>query len=138
MAVQINKGRALTGLSITPLIDVVFLLLIFFLVATKFDDEERLLDIHLPEASEAVPMLAMPQELIINVTRGGEYFLAGKQYNLSELESILRQAWGVNPTNASVIIRGDRTCPFGVIVAVANICQKIGIQYSTITRDESE
>ena len=56
MAVKIRKGSALASLSITPLVDVVFLLLIFFLVATKFDEEDHALDIQLPEASEAVPM----------------------------------------------------------------------------------
>ena len=41
MAVNINKGQALGALSLTPLIDVVFLLLIFFLVATKFAEEDK-------------------------------------------------------------------------------------------------
>ena len=41
MAVKIKKGAALGALSITPLIDVVFLLLIFFLVATRFEEAER-------------------------------------------------------------------------------------------------
>ena len=53
MAVKIDKGSALDSLSLTPLIDIVFLLLIFFLVATKFAEEERELAVMLPEASEA-------------------------------------------------------------------------------------
>ena len=53
MAVKIKQGRALAALSMTPLIDVVFLLLIFFLVATRFEQEDRELDVVLPSASEA-------------------------------------------------------------------------------------
>ena len=56
MAVRIDKGSALDSLSLTPLIDIVFLLLIFFLVATKFAEEERELAVMLPEASEAQPL----------------------------------------------------------------------------------
>ena len=45
MAVKIKQGRALAALSMTPLIDVVFLLLIFFLVATRFEQEDRALEV---------------------------------------------------------------------------------------------
>ena len=51
MAVKIKKGTALGALSLTPLIDIVFLLLIFFLVATRFAEEDRERDVELPSAS---------------------------------------------------------------------------------------
>lgn len=136
MSVNIKKGTSLESISMTPLIDVVFLLLIFFLVSTRFDDEERLFDIHLPEASEAVPLIAAPKELIVNVDKQGRYFVFGKEYPLEAMEAVLKDAWDANPTGASVIIRGDRVCPFGQIVAVGNLCRKIGIQFSTVTMDE--
>ncbi|MDO4549883.1 MAG: biopolymer transporter ExbD [Planctomycetia bacterium] len=136
MTVKFNKSVSLANMSLTPLIDVVFLLLIFFLISTRFDDEERLLDILLPQASEAVPLIAAPQELIVNINRQGAFYVHGKEYGLSGLEMVLSEAWGANPTGASVIIRGDRACPFGQVVAVANLCKKLGIQYSTMTQDE--
>ena len=52
MAVRIRKSSVLQSLSLTPLIDVVFLLLVFFLVATRFAEEDRQLDVKLPTASE--------------------------------------------------------------------------------------
>ena len=58
MAIKLKQGRALGSLSLTPLIDVVFLLLIFFLVATRFAQEDRELDVELPSASEAKPLVA--------------------------------------------------------------------------------
>ena len=67
MAVKIKQGRALAALSMTPLIDVVFLLLIFFLVATRFEQEDRELDVVLPSASEAKPMTVAPEELFVNI-----------------------------------------------------------------------
>ncbi len=136
MAVKIRKGNALASLSITPLIDVVFLLLIFFLVATRFDEEDRALDVQLPEASEAVPIWSAPQSLVVNVTRRGEYFISGKKMTEEEIETVLRDAWSNPKKDSSVVIRGDVQAPFGVIVAVANLCQKLDLNYSTITREE--
>ncbi len=136
MAVNIKKGTSLESMSMTPLIDVVFLLLIFFLVSTRFEEEERMMDIHLPEASEAVPLVAAPQELIVNVDREGRYFVYGKECPLETLEGVLTEAWNANPTGASVMIRGDKASPFGRVMTAANLCKKIGLQYNTIARDE--
>ncbi|MDO4573856.1 MAG: biopolymer transporter ExbD [Planctomycetia bacterium] len=138
MAVKINKGETLSGLSITPLVDVVFLLLIFFLVATRFVEDERALDIQLPTASEAVPLLAEPKELVINIDASGKYFMAGKPYALPQVESVLKATWDGNPTGASVIIRGDRRSPFGAVVNVANICRSLDLKYSTVTKETEE
>ena len=62
MAIEIKRSSAAGTLSLTPLIDVVFLLLIFFLVTSEFEDEERRLDIVLPNATSAVPMVGEPRE----------------------------------------------------------------------------
>ena len=76
MAVQIQKSRAIESLSVTPLIDVVFLLLIFFLVTSQFEQEERQMELNLPQVSEALPASAQPQELVVNISKNGEYFIA--------------------------------------------------------------
>ena len=52
MSVQIKRTSAISSLSITPLIDVVFLLLIFFLVSSRFSEEERELDLNLPSVKQ--------------------------------------------------------------------------------------
>ena len=112
MAVRIQKGTALASLSLTPLIDVVFLLLIFFLVATKFAEEERELPVPLPEASEAMPSTSKPHELFINIDAEGSYFVTGKTLNVDELYQVLRVAWVNNPAQVSVVIRaGSRSWP---------------------------
>ena len=89
MAVQLNKGAALGSLSLTPLIDIVFLLLIFFLVVTRFEDLERELKVELPSASEAMPLTAKPKELFINIDKEGKYILQGKVHDLESLEAVL-------------------------------------------------
>lgn len=136
MAVKIQKGNALASLSITPLIDVVFLLLIFFLVATKFDEEESALDIQLPQATESTPIWSLPQSLIININRKGEFFVSGKNISSEELKTLLQTSWENPKADSSVIIRGDERAPFGSVVEAANLCQELKLNYSTVTREE--
>ena len=135
MAVKIEKGVALASLSLTPLIDVVFLLLIFFLVATKFAEEERELDVLLPDASEAQPLTSKPREMFINIDDRGHYFVTGKVLALDELYPILKAAWVNNPGRASVVIRADKRCRWEYVVAAMNACNKANIRdYRVTTR----
>ena len=137
MAVRIKKGRALSMLSLTPLIDIVFLLLIFFLVATRFAEEDRELDVMLPSASEAKPLTVQPKELFINIDHKGQYFVDGKVLGPDEIEWVLKRAVADNPMNQSVIIRSDKRVALEHVVFVLNACNKVGIfDYSLTTEGE--
>ena len=108
MVVKLNRSGAIGALSITPLIDVVFLLLIFFLVATRFSEEERQLEINLPEATEALPAAIQPNEIVINIDANGRYYIEGKFRQLEQVEQILRRAQTNNPLSQTVVIRADK------------------------------
>ncbi|MFH1266427.1 MAG: biopolymer transporter ExbD [Planctomycetota bacterium] len=138
MAVQLDKGTSLFSLSLTPLIDVVFLLLIFFLVATKFAEDERELDVFLPEASEAQPLTEKPREMFINIDAEGRYFVTGKILGLDELSPVLKAAWVNNPARASVIIRADRRCRWQHVVAAMNACLQANIHDYRVTTQEGK
>ncbi len=127
MAVKLKKGTALGALSITPLIDVVFLLLIFFLVATRFAQEDREMDVVLPAASEAKPLTVKPREVFVNIDQNGNLFVGGKRMAESELEQELLRASANNPLNQSVVIRADRRVQLQHAVIVMNLCNKAGI-----------
>jgi biopolymer transport protein ExbD len=136
MSVKIDKGQALSNLSMTPLIDVVFLLLIFFLVATRFAEEERELDVLLPEASAAQPLVVQPREMFINIDQEGRYYVTGKILGIDELAQVLKAAWTNNPGRQSVIIRADRRCQWEFVVAAMNACNEARIyDYRVTTRD---
>ncbi len=137
MAVKIRKGNALASLSLTPLIDVVFLLLIFFLVTTRFAQEDYELDVVLPAASEAQPLIAEPKELFINIDQQGDYYVDGRVVTREEMEEILRQSVANNPVNQSVVIRADKRVQFDHVVTVMNLCNRTGIRdYSVTTQQE--
>jgi biopolymer transport protein ExbD len=133
MAVQIDTGKALSTLSLTPLIDIVFLLLIFFLVATRFAEEERELDVLLPDASEAQPLTSKPGELFINIDQQGRYYVTGKILTLEELDRALRTASVNNPGRVSVIIRADKRVVWNYVVAAMNACNKAKIRDYRVT-----
>ena len=137
MAVKINKGTSLDVLSMTSLIDVVFLLLIFFLVATRFAQEDRELEVVLPAASEAKPLIASPKEVFVNIDKDGSYYLDGRTLGADEVEQTLRRAATNNPLNQAVIIRADKRVQFDYVVTVMNLCNKVGItDYKVTTADE--
>ena len=138
MAVELERETSLFALSLTPLIDVVFLLLVFFLVATEFAEQERELRVMLPEASEAQPLTSKPRELFINIDERGRYFVSGKTLTSDELHSALKMAWVNNPDRASVIIRADKRCPWQYVVAAINACLKANIRDYKVTAREPE
>jgi len=134
MAVQIsNKADAFGGINMTPMIDCVFLLLIFFLVATKFEEAERDMSVKLPQASEAMPMTARPKELFINVTGEGRYKIAGLELSSEQVLAALRQAYANNPGKQVVIIRADRRCAWEYVMEVMNQCNKANIRDYRVT-----
>ena len=115
------------GPNLTPVIDVVFLLLIFFLVATRYDQEERELDINLPEVTQAQP-LSMTPELIVNITHDGRFRVVRKELDESQLASVLQEAAKNNP-HQSVLIRGDGESNLKYAVRVMGMCNKVRMDY---------
>jgi biopolymer transport protein ExbD len=136
MAVRIKKSDATGLVNLTPMIDMVFLLLIFFLVATSFVEEERSLKVNLPQASEAMPLTARPRELFINIDAQGRYFVSGGFVSATELQALLEQAAANNPGRQSVIIRADKRCVWQPIVTAMNACIRAGIRDHRITTAE--
>lgn len=124
-----SKCQEHDGVSIemTPMIDMVFLLLIFFLVATTFHQTEREMKIALPFASSAAPISSMLQELVVNVDENGGIILAGRSIDATELEARVAQAVAVNPEQ-KVTVRGDRSTAYANIVTVLDSCKRAGIQ----------
>lgn len=136
MSVTIKKSNAAANLSLTPLIDVVFLLLIFFLVTSKFDEEERRLPIDLPVATSATPMTQRPREVTVDIDREGSLFANGQRVDLAELEATLRRAVANNPTNQTVVIRADAEVAFQPVVTVMDMCNATGVSEYTVTTQE--
>ncbi|MBS0210975.1 MAG: biopolymer transporter ExbD [Planctomycetes bacterium] len=133
MPVQINKGFVSGGINMTPMIDCVFLLLIFFLVATQFEEAERDMNVILPDASEAMPITARPKELFINVNQQGQFIVNGQHLNEQQLLGVLQKSSADNPGRQTVYIRADKRVPFEFVAAVMNLCNRAKIRDYRVT-----
>jgi len=122
-----DDSQEADGPNLTPVIDVVFLLLIFFLVATEYAAEERELDVNLPEVAQAQP-LSMTAQLIVNVTKDGTFKVVRKEYNLGQLQTILMEARENNPQQ-TCLIRGDGESMLKFAVQVMDVCNKADMDY---------
>lgn len=127
MTVRFASSRALAALQITPMIDIVFLLLIFFLVATRFADEDRELDVQLPTASEAQPLIAQSREVFLHIDERGQFFLGGRIVPNDELESALAEFLQNQPAVQTAILRADRRCAWDAVATVINACHRAGL-----------
>ncbi len=125
----IQAKQADTGITIemTPMIDMVFLLLIFFLVATTFQQTEREMQIALPIASSSEPISALLQELVINVDVDGKIIVGGRTLEVDALREMIGSAVASNPEQ-KVTVRGDRGTAYANIISVLDICKGAGIQ----------
>ena len=127
MLLKANEEVRNVSIELTPIIDMVFLLLIFFLVATTFHQAEREMQIALPFASSAGPISATLREIVINVDVDGRIILSGRTVSPEDLKVMIEEAVKTNPEQ-KVTVRGDRGTPYGNIVRVLDICKSSGIQ----------
>lgn len=110
---------------LTPVIDMVFLLLIFFLVATTFQQTEREMKIALPAAEASGPISMALREIVVNVDASGSIFIAGRQISEGDLSSLVAEAIRANP-DQKVSVRGDRNASYGMMARVLDLCKAAG------------
>ncbi len=94
--------------NLMPLIDMVFLLLIFFLVATTFHQEEREIAAQLPGAAREInPMSAPPKQLIVNILHDGTMKVSGKTVTYEQISAMLTRVARDEPER-DVMVRADK------------------------------
>jgi len=113
-------------LNLTPMIDVVFLLIIFFMVATKFTELERNLEVDLPQVSSAESAEQPKEPRRVTVFADGRLHLDGEPVERTSLVSLLVAARQTTP-DVEVLLEGDANCPFQHIAAALAACQEAHI-----------
>jgi biopolymer transport protein ExbD len=114
------------GFQIAPMVDIVFLLLIFFLVTWNFARYETELDVKVPTAKEGKESRRSVGEVIINVKNDGSIVINRKTVSAEELGVTLRKISELYPDQA-VVLRGDQSADYRHIVAVLDICRAANI-----------
>ncbi len=114
-------------LNLTPMIDVVFLLIIFFMVGTKFSElEERKLDLRVPEVTDRGTLTAAPERKVIRVYRDGRIEMDGEAMTREQLGAQLARLHG-GYADLGVLIRGDERTPYRYVAKVLNTCRQAGV-----------
>lgn len=127
MLIKNAQNESAASIDLTPIIDMVFLLLIFFLVATTFHQTEREMQIALPEAAAAGPISMALREIVINIDAEGQIVVGGETRSPEDLRTIVSEAVATNP-DQKVTVRGDKSASYGMVAVVLDICKGAGIQ----------
>lgn len=114
-------------INMTPMVDVVLCLLIFFMAATRlYDWDEEQIVVKVPEVSEAAPLIAAPQDLSLAIIAPGQVVLNGETYDLEGLTRFLIQA-RENYAEQGVLVRGDAQLNYQDVADVLAACEAAGI-----------
>ncbi len=117
---------AVLGFQIAPMVDVLLVLLCFFVVTWSFARKEMELDVKVPTAENAKESNPVVNQTVINVKADGTIVWNRKTVNGDELRSRLRELAGLFPDYA-IILRGDRNVRYEFIVNVMDICRDANI-----------
>ena len=114
------------GIQLAPLVDVLLLLLIFFLLTWNAARNENELDVKVPKASSAREKSAPIGDVVVNVKADGNVVVNRRTLSGPELTELLKSLVQLNSEQA-VVIRGDEAGAYKNIVDVLNICTEAGI-----------
>ena len=109
---------------IAPMVDILLVVLVFFIVTWNFALSENELDVRVPTATKANEAQPYVGQVVINITANGSVVVNRQQKSLQELLELLKKLSQLYPDQA-VIVRGDQAVDYKHIVDVLDICQKL-------------
>ncbi|NOQ17038.1 MAG: biopolymer transporter ExbD [Methyloprofundus sp.] len=132
-----NKHQPLE-ISLTPMIDVVFLLLIFFMVTTTFS-QQTAIKIQLPQADGQAKVERQQQVLMLTIAKGGQYYINDKALADGKL-STLSKALSKFSSNKHIplVINADARAPVQSAISVLDVASKIGFTNITFVTEKEE
>jgi biopolymer transport protein ExbD len=119
-------------LNLTAMLDVMFLLIIFFMLGTRFVDDERKIGLRVPEVADRGALTAAPTRKEVNVFRDGTITLDKTSVTLDQLTTRLAAARR-QYRELGVLVRGDARGEFQNVASVLAACKRAGIQELGIT-----
>lgn len=130
MAIR-HDEEAAVEVQLTPLIDCVFLLLIFFLVSSQLKKVEKRLEVELPEAHVVKSYKQTPDIISVGVNANGNIFVNARAVGPGGLLAALREA-KASRANRRVVLDGDVHAPFRAVVQALDACAMEGLEVAGI------
>lgn len=115
------------GFNMTPMIDVVFLLIIFFLVSSHLAKQEAQMDLPLPVADTGEESTDQSRRLTLNVPAADTLLLAGRMLDRAQLRDRLTQARAEHGDDLEINIRCNRAVPYRAVSPIMLACARSGI-----------
>jgi len=129
-----KKHENQVGFQMAPMVDIMFLMLVFFMAITFFAKWEKHMGINVPATKAGDANSRQAGEIIINVDKDGKIFVNEAEMSLKRLEQLLERVSIANE-NQSVIIRADAKSTHGINMKILAACKNAGItnpKFSTI------
>nr|VFK22001.1 MAG: biopolymer transport protein ExbD [Candidatus Kentron sp. MB] len=142
MNLRRNQSREAPDVTLTPLIDVVFLLLIFFMISTTFERGSEI-SIELPEAS-AEAKISAGKTIEVAIDAQGYYYINGKQLVNTQIETLKKVLTGLNDATSPsppLILMADEDTPYQSVVTLMDVAQQLGfarLRFATRLLNDSE
>ena len=132
MHVDRSEAASDEGPNMTPLLDMMFILIIFFLATSRFQQEERDAEVRLVQSKSKTPLATVSDSLVINVHEDGRRKVDGRFQSLTELEEFLRN-WKSEHPDAEVVVRSDRRGLNAHTAETLELCHRLGIKTPNIS-----
>ncbi len=131
MRLPSTSGRGSSGPNMTPMIDVVFLLIIFFLVSSHLAKQEKQTPLDLPVASIHEPPPAVDERLVLNVHANQTLSVRGKPIDTDQLRQLLQSQIESQGDQAKLHIRCDQGTPYTTIEPILRDASRVNLQQIT-------
>ena len=123
-----TKRRKMPSITIVSLIDILAILLIFFIVTTTFRDRLPQLQINLPESKSAAVASGEVKKIVLLQIKGADQItLDGKAVTAKDLAAAIKVVQKIRP-GCSITMQADKEAPFGTVVSVLDALQEAGIK----------
>ncbi len=130
---RMRRGQEAEGdvINMTPLIDMMFILIIFFTVSSTFREEERDIQVNLPQESQSQTLSASDRVIVVNVRKNGSYVVLDRQVTVEEMLGIVTESVKAN-AGQKVLIRADQEALHGYVARAVAACKHAGVNEANI------
>jgi biopolymer transport protein ExbD len=118
------KRRNMPRVDVIPLIDVLMVLILFFLTSMQFQDL-RALNVKLPKIDSAGSN-KITNQLVVSVSKEGEYFLNGNEDSLEKIGEVMKSSASL-PRKPAVLVVADENVPLKHVTKIVDLCRESGL-----------
>lgn len=122
-----TRARSLPVLPLASIVDILFLLLTFFLTTSALREQEMQMGVQLPQAESGDTAVSPARQTIISISDDDRIFLGERELPLPTLRQTLQELVKISPDD-SVVIRGDRQASYGLAVQVLDMAYQVGFR----------